>query len=96
MTNEFPLRLLTPLDGEPWDIDGYVKSGGYEAWQQVVRNADPDRVIDELKRACLRGRGGAGFPTGLKWEKVVHHQEQERYFVCNLSLIHISEPTRPY
>ena len=54
MTAEFPLRLLTPLDGEPWDIDGYVKSGGYEAWQQVVRDSDPDRVIDELKRACLR------------------------------------------
>ena len=83
MTQEFPLRLLTPLDGEPWDIDGYVKSGGYEAWQTVVRDADPDRVIDELKRASLRGRGGAGFPTGLKWDKVVHHRETERYFVCN-------------
>ena len=83
MTDEFPLRLLAPLDGEPWDVDGYVKRGGYEAWQQVVRDADPDRVIDELKRAGLRGRGGAGFPTGLKWDKVVHHRETERYFVCN-------------
>ena len=83
MTEEFPLRLLTPLDGEPWDIDGYVKRGGYEAWRQVARDSDPDRVIEELKRACLRGRGGAGFPTGLKWDKVVHHREKERYFVCN-------------
>ena len=83
MTDKFPLRLLAPLDAEPWDIDGYVKTGGYEAWQQVVRDADPDRVIDELKRASLRGRGGAGFPTGLKWDKVVHHRETERYFVCN-------------
>ena len=83
MTKEFPLRLLTPLEAEPWDIDGYVKSGGYEAWRQVARDADPDRVIEELKRACLRGRGGAGFPTGLKWDKVVHHREKERYFVCN-------------
>ena len=41
MTKEFPLRLLTPLEAEPWDIDGYVKSGGYEAWQQVVETPIP-------------------------------------------------------
>ena len=62
MTEEFPLRLLTPLDGEPWDIDGYVKSGGYEAWRQVVRDADPDRVIEELnERVC-----GAGAEPGSR------------------------------
>lgn len=83
METQSPLRLLTPLDGEPWDIDGYIKQGGYEAWRHVVRDHNPDRVIDELKQACLRGRGGAGFPTGLKWEKVVHHRVAERYFVCN-------------
>ncbi len=77
------LRLLAPLDGEPWDIDGYIKHGGYEAWLQVVRDSNPNRVIDELKRAGLRGRGGAGFPTGLKWDKVVHHRLAEHYFVCN-------------
>lgn len=77
------LRLLAPLDGEPWDIDGYIKHGGYEAWRQVVRDGSPDRVIDELKRSGLRGRGGAGFPTGVKWDKVVHHRLPDRYFVCN-------------
>ncbi len=83
MEKESPLRLLAPLDGEPWEIDGYLASGGYEAWRRVVRDRNPDRVIDELKRAGLRGRGGAGFPTGVKWEKVVHHRVAERYFVCN-------------
>ncbi len=80
---ETPLRLLAPHDGEPWDIDGCIKSGGYEAWRRVVRDRDPGRVIDELKRAGLRGRGGAGFPTGLKWEKVARHRVAERYCVCN-------------
>ncbi len=83
MEQETPLRLLTPLDGEPWDIDGYIQNGGYEAWRLVVRDRNPDRVIDELKQSGLRGRGGAGFPTGLKWDKVVHHRVAERYFVCN-------------
>lgn len=83
MEKQVPLRLLAPFDGEPWDIDGYRTRGGYEAWQQVVRDRNPDRVIEELKRSRLRGRGGAGFPTGLKWEKVVHHRTKERYFVCN-------------
>src|SRR5207302_10771390 len=42
-----------------------------------------DEVIAEIKRAGLRGRGGAGFPTGVKWEKVLHHRIPEHYFVCN-------------
>ena len=83
MEKQGPLRLLAPFDGEPWDIDGYRNRGGYEAWQQVVRDRNPDRVIEELKQSRLRGRGGAGFLTGLKWEKVVHHRTHERYFVCN-------------
>ena len=83
MEKQGPLRLLAPFDGEPWDIDCYRNRGGYEAWQQVVRDRNPDRVIEELKQSRLRGRGGAGFLTGLKWEKVVHHRTHERYFVCN-------------
>ncbi|MDA0737654.1 MAG: NADH-quinone oxidoreductase subunit NuoF [Nitrospirae bacterium] len=83
MTNNSHLRLLQPLDGEPWDIEAYIRQGGYDAWQQCFREKDPDGVIQTLKRASLRGRGGAGFPTGLKWEKVVHHRIAERYFVCN-------------
>ena len=83
MIHHSHLRLLKPLDGEPWDIEAYIRQGGYEAWQRCLRENNPDGVIQILKRASLRGRGGAGFPTGLKWEKVRHHRRQERYFVCN-------------
>lgn len=76
-------RLLRKLDGPPWDIEAYVRAGGYEAWQRCVQEGDPDRVVEELKRSGLRGRGGAGFPTGIKWDKILHHRIKERYFVCN-------------
>lgn len=76
-------RLLRKLDGPPWDIEAYLRVGGYEAWQRCVKEGNPDRVVEELKRSGLRGRGGAGFPTGIKWEKVLHHRIKERYFVCN-------------
>ncbi|RMH05099.1 MAG: NADH-quinone oxidoreductase subunit NuoF [Nitrospirae bacterium] len=76
-------RLLRPLEGEPWEIEPYIRQGGYEAWQQCLRENNPEAVIQELKRAGLRGRGGAGFPTGVKWEKVLHHRVTEHYFVCN-------------
>ena len=83
MSNDKPLRLLQPLGGNPWDIEPYIKGGGYEALQRCVRENNPDAVVEVLKHAFLRGRGGAGFPTGLKWEKVLHHRLEERYFVCN-------------
>ena len=83
MTNDVPLRLLQPMNGDPWDLEAYIKRGGYEAWQQCIKGNSPDKIIGELKQACLRGRGGAGFPTGVKWEKVLHHRVKERYFVCN-------------
>lgn len=76
-------RVLRPLEGEAWDIQAYIKSGGYEAWKRIVKERQPQQVIEEIKRAGLRGRGGAGFPTGVKWDKVLNHRVKERYFVCN-------------
>ena len=81
--NTMPPRLLFPIEGKPWEIGPYLARGGYESWKQCLTQFEPDRVIAQLKQAHLRGRGGAGFPTGLKWEKVLHHRIQERYFVCN-------------
>ena len=81
--NTMKPRLLFPTEGKPWEIEPYQRHGGYEAWKQCVTNPDSEGVIAQLKQAHLRGRGGAGFPTGLKWEKVFHHRVQERYFVCN-------------
>ena len=81
--NPFEPRLLLKLEGKPWEIEPYLRQGGYEAWKQCLTKKDPAAVAAELKRAHLRGRGGAGFPTGLKWEKILNHRVQERYFVCN-------------
>src|SRR5678815_1160618 len=52
----------------PSSLDNYVKTGGYEAWKKILaEKPDPASIVDELKKSALRGRGGAGFPTGLKW-----------------------------
>ena len=76
-------RLVEKVDGAPWDIDAYIKVGGYEAWKKCVKELTPEQVVQELKTSGLRGRGGAGFPTGVKWDKVLNHRVKERYFVCN-------------
>ena len=82
MSLESP-RLLHALDGPSWDIDAYVRQGGYLAWQKCVKELQREDIVGELKRSGLRGRGGAGFPTGIKWDKVLNHRTAERYFVCN-------------
>ena len=76
-------RVLREISGEAWDSESYCQQGGYEVWKQCVTKSDPQAIIAQLKEAHLRGRGGAGFPTGLKWDKVFNHRAQERYFVCN-------------
>ncbi len=76
-------RLVQKLEGTPWEIEGYLKVGGYEAWKRCVDGLKADDVVAELKKAGLRGRGGAGFPTGVKWDKVLNHRVKEHYFVCN-------------
>jgi NADH-quinone oxidoreductase subunit F len=76
-------RVLRPLDGPTWDLEAYAKTGGYEAWKKCVIDSKPQEIVEEIKRSGLRGRGGAGFPTGVKWDKVLNHRVKERYFVCN-------------
>ncbi|MGD8619926.1 MAG: NADH-quinone oxidoreductase subunit F, partial [Gammaproteobacteria bacterium] len=50
---------------QPWTLENYLKVGGYQAWQKILREKiSPEKVIDEVKQSGLRGRGGAGFPTG--------------------------------
>jgi len=75
--------LLKNSNGVSVDIEAYRKEGGYQALEKVLRQNKPLDVIDEIKRSGLRGRGGAGFPTGKKWEMVATHRDSERYFVCN-------------
>ena len=71
------------LKGEACDIDAYLKTGGYEALRKTLREFKPDRVIDEVKKSSLRGRGGAGFPTGMKWSFVPKESKRPKYVVCN-------------
>ena len=76
-------RLLQKLDGPPWDIEPYLRVSGYQAWRKCVMELSREGIVAEIRRSGLRGRGGAGFPTGTKWDKVLHHRIKERYFVCN-------------
>ncbi len=77
-------RVLTAWWGEPetvW-IDNYVKSGGYRGLRKALKMAPPE-VIDEVKASGLRGRGGAGFPTGVKWSFVPQDTGKPTYLVAN-------------
>jgi NADH:ubiquinone oxidoreductase subunit F (NADH-binding)/(2Fe-2S) ferredoxin len=68
---------------DPEDIDDYIRRGGYETVRRVLREWTPARVIDEVKRSGLQGRGGAGFPTGLKWQLVSESPGAIKHVVCN-------------
>jgi NADH-quinone oxidoreductase subunit F len=65
------------------DIDAYISRGGYKAWQKALAEMSPAQVIDEVKKSGLRGRGGAGFPAGLKWSFIPKDSPKPRYLVCN-------------
>ncbi len=68
---------------DPEDTDDYHRVGGYEAARDVLTEWLPDDVIEEIKSSGLRGRGGAGFPTGLKWELGRTARGTEKYIICN-------------
>ena len=67
----------------PASIDDYIEKGGYKALEKALKEMKPWDVIEEIKKSGLRGRGGAGFPTGLKWELAAKQQSDEKYVVCN-------------
>jgi NADH-quinone oxidoreductase subunit F len=61
----------------------YQSRGGYGSWEKVVRGMTPEQLIEEVKASGLRGRGGAGFPTGMKWSFVPKDSPKPKYLVCN-------------
>jgi NADH-quinone oxidoreductase subunit F len=69
---------------EPWTLSTYEHVGGYSAWRKILKEqTPPQQIIEELKASALRGRGGAGFPTGLKWSFMNRNAPVEKYVVCN-------------
>jgi len=67
----------------PEDITEYIAQGGYDGLAKAITQMTPEEVIKEVKDAGLRGRGGAGFPTGLKWEFVYKENSDTKYVICN-------------
>jgi NADH-quinone oxidoreductase subunit F len=78
-------RLLLANNGkiDPTSIEDYLSVGGYGSLSKVLGSLTPDDVVNEIKRSGLRGRGGAGFPTGTKWEMLSRANDDTKYLVCN-------------
>jgi len=71
-------------DPNDWRLDAYRRRGGYEALARILgERVPPEQVIAEVKKSALRGRGGAGFPTGLKWSFMPRQFPGQKYLVCN-------------
>jgi bidirectional [NiFe] hydrogenase diaphorase subunit len=68
---------------DPEQIDDYIAAGGYQALNYALHDLTPAQVIDEISQSGLRGRGGAGYPTGLKWATVAKSSVTRRFVVCN-------------
>jgi len=75
---------LDTSDDKNWRLDAYVKRGGYSALKKILaEKTPPGQIIEAVKRSTLRGRGGAGFPTGLKWSFMPRTTLGEKYIICN-------------
>ncbi|HET6492391.1 MAG TPA: NADH-quinone oxidoreductase subunit NuoF [Burkholderiales bacterium] len=76
--------ILKDLTGLNWRLKDYEARGGYRALKKILEERiPPDQIINEVKKSALRGRGGAGFPTGLKWSFMPRQYQGEKYLVCN-------------
>lgn len=68
---------------DPSSIDEYISKNGYEAIKKVLSSYSPQKVIDEITKSGLRGRGGGGFPTGIKWKLAHNEISDTKYIICN-------------
>ncbi|HEU4621034.1 MAG TPA: NADH-quinone oxidoreductase subunit NuoF [Burkholderiaceae bacterium] len=77
-------QIFAELNGNNWRYSEYIKRGGYQALKKILTEGiTPEQVIAEVKAGMLRGRGGAGFPTGLKWSFMPRQFPGQKYLVCN-------------
>ena len=80
----FPICLRTSNLENSSSLQTYLSVGGYKQIQRILKEKiSPEKLIEEIKISGLRGRGGAGFPTGIKWQTVLNEPEQQKYIVCN-------------
>ncbi|MBZ5605753.1 MAG: NADH-quinone oxidoreductase subunit L [Acidobacteriia bacterium] len=78
-------RLILANSGkvDPEKIAGYIAQGGYQSLLRATSEMTPEEIVAEVKKSKLRGRGGAGYPAGLKWELVARHPSATKYVICN-------------
>jgi len=82
-TEQFSIVLANSGIVDPERIEAYIAAEGYQALHDVLREMTPKDVLDTMIKSGLRGRGGAGYPTGLKWATVAKTASQQKYVICN-------------
>jgi len=76
--------IMKDVNGLNWRLKDYEARGGYAALKKILaEKIPPEQIVNELKKSALRGRGGAGFPTGLKWSFMPKQYTGQKYLVCN-------------
>jgi NADH-quinone oxidoreductase subunit F len=84
MTDSDQVCYETRKFDEPWTLENYLATSGYAAWRKILEEkTPPGDIIEEVKKSGLRGRGGAGFPAGLKWSFMPRDYSGQKYVVCN-------------
>src|SRR5262245_57767291 len=84
MGHELEIKVVSRRFGLPdsASLKTYLASDGYQALRKALAMT-PEAIVDEVKKSALRGRGGAGFPTGMKWSFVPRQNPKPKYIVCN-------------